>query len=204
MSRSSRVSALGPPAIGLAAIVGRSDHLVAADPLVDHDEAVAIGGMQAARQHVRPAVVAVDRGARAVGDRIAERDDDLRLGRRPSCRPRRGSTRRSVEKGNAASPSSWPLAPEPGGGDVGGLQRLGVPGHRPALAHDMEADRELAARAAWDRRRLHEGQRHRIAHHALARRDGDAVLAAELHRLVGALARSRCRSPAGRRRRRRR
>ena len=52
--------------------------------------------------------------------------------------------------------------PAPGARDVGGLQRLGVPGHRPAFAGDMEADSELAARQSGVRV-AHEAQGDGIA-----------------------------------------
>ena len=144
-SRSSRCPADGPPANGFCGdVFGRARDLVAADAGVDHGDPVAVDRVQAARQHVRPAVVAVHRRGGAVGDRIAERHDRERVGRRQSCRPRRGSTRRRCcrETRLVLGRRPWPGA---GRGDVGGRQRLGVPGHRPALAGDMEADRELAA-----------------------------------------------------------
>ena len=59
--------------------IGRGPHdLIAADALIDERNPVPMNRMQTSRQHVGPAVVAVDRRGRAVGDGIAEGDDDLR------------------------------------------------------------------------------------------------------------------------------
>ena len=90
----------------------------------------------------------------------------------------------AVEYGNADSSSAWPFEPAPGRGDVGGLQRLGVPGHRAGFAGDMEADRELAS--GHRLRVTHERQRDGVAPHVLAGLDRDAWLAAERHRPVRA------------------
>ena len=60
-----------------------------------------------------------------------------------------------------------PFGAGAGRGDIGGLQRLGVPGHRPALARDVEADRELAAGKLALASRT-KGSATAIAPHALA------------------------------------
>ncbi len=50
--------------------------------------------------------------------------------------------------GNALSLTSCCRERRAGRRQVGRLQRLGVPGHRAAVAHDMEADGELQSLAA--------------------------------------------------------
>src|SRR5947208_2204086 len=82
-------------------------------------------------------------------------------------------------------PSSQITVATPGSLTMSRSRRLGVPGHRPGLARDVEAQRELAA-AQHGIARLDERERHRIADDALARRHGDALLALELDRPVGA------------------
>ena len=95
--------------------------------------------------------------------------------------------------GNALSSSACALGAGAGRGDVGGLQRLGVPGHRAAFARDMEADRELAARE-----RLRVASRTAARPHRSRRTspgcDRDARLAAEASPAGSCPARaSRCR-----------
>ena len=166
----------------LRRILRRTHHLVAADAGVDHRGAVT-GGGEPARQHVRPAVVAVHRRGGAVGDRVAERDDHFRIGIRHHVdrveeEPRGGGERkRRLVLGLTLGAAAWR-------GDVGRLQCLGVPGHRAGLAGDVEADRELAAGQRLDV--LHERQRDAIAPGVLAGLDRDARLAAECDRLVRA------------------
>ena len=84
------------------------------------------------------------RGRGAVGDRIAEGHD--RLGcRRPDMSTSSRKYQEVVENGNAPSASARSFRAAAGRRQVGGGERLGVPGHRPAFARDMEADGELAA-----------------------------------------------------------
>ena len=92
----------------LGRVFGRAGDLVAADAGVHHRDAVAVGGAQPSREDVRPAIVAIQRRGGAVGDRIAEGDDRLRIGVRPSRRRRRGRTRR--RSGTGTPP---PLRPRP-------------------------------------------------------------------------------------------
>ena len=167
------------------AVLGGADNLVAADPLVDHDEVVAVGGVQAARQDIRPAVVAVDRGRRAVGDRIAERHDQLRLVRHQHVDlvEEVPGGRRQRERAFALAQS---LRAGAGRRYVGCLERLGVPGHRSAVAGNVETDREFATAQQRIGRRSHERQHHRVADDAFAGGDGDARLALERRRPVGA------------------
>ena len=203
MSRSRRVSARRPAGDRLGGVVVGPDHLVAADARFTTAKRVAVGGMQAARQHVGPAVVAVERGAGAVGDRIAERDDRLRAGRRRMSTASR-KYQDAVEKGNAASPSSRALRAAAGRAEVRGLQRLGVPGHRPALAGDVEAHRQLAAaqhRVGWRlaRRRAPPDR----STDALAGRRRSRSSCRRTSPAGSCRAPARRRSPAGRRTRRR-
>ena len=139
--------------------------------------------LQAARQHIGPAIVAVHGRGGAVGDRIAERHDGEgvrgrghldRIEEEPRCG--RIGEGRLVFQG-ALGAGAWRA-------DIGGGQRLGVPGHRTTLAGDVKAHREPAAGKVVGLFR--EWQCGRIAPDRISRRHGDGSLAAKRHRAVGA------------------
>ena len=138
--------------------------------------------LQAARQHVGPAIIAIHGRGGAVGDRIAEGHDGEgicgcghlnRIEEEPGCR--------GVEECRLVL--QRPLGAGAGCGDVGGGERLGVPGHRAAVAGDMEADREPAAGEFV--RLFCEWQRDRVTPCRTSGWDGDGRLSAERHRTVG-------------------
>ena len=95
--------------------------------------------------------------------------------------------------GNTASPSSAPLRSGAGHGQIRGLERLGMPGHRPALARDVKAHRELSAGQLRAAGVAHEWQRDGVAPRRVAGRDRDAPLAAERDGAIGALDERRAR-----------
>ena len=141
----------------------RPYHPIAAYTLVHHAEPVAIGRMQAAGEHVRPAVVAVDGRGRPVGDRIAKRNDRFRpWGAGHHHRVEEKPRRRGIGKRSLGFFVGMRGA---GRRQIGGLQALRVPGHRPARAGNVEADRQFAANEHGIGRVLDEGQNNRIAQH---------------------------------------
>ena len=180
-SRSSRCSADGPPGNGCGRRIafGRQDP-VSADACVDHRHTIPIRGVQPARQHVRPAIVAIQRRQRAVGDRIAERADHDRIGGRhhvdgveeiPRCRRKR--ERGVIVFGRLGARSR--------AAEIRRLQRLGVPRHRAARPDDVKRDSELATFRQRAGRKL---QLDRIAVSGSAGGNIDAPLPAEQHRPV--------------------
>ena len=124
--------------------------------------------LQAARQHVGPAIVAIHGRGGAVGDRIAEGHDGEGVG---GC----DHLNRIEEEPGCSGVEECR--------HVGRGQRLGVPRHRSAVASDMEADREPAAGEFV--RLFCEGQRDRVAPCRASGLDGDRRLSAERHRAVG-------------------
>ena len=55
----------------------RSDDLIAADPGIHNGKPIALRRVDAAREHVRPAIVAIQRGGGAVSDGISEGNDSV-------------------------------------------------------------------------------------------------------------------------------
>ena len=164
----------------LRRIFRRPDDLVAADAGVDHRHAMARGarsrrastsGQRSSPFMVEPVPSVIESPNATITCVSAG----------ATCRPRRGNTRRPSE-GKRGLVLAWPFEPAAGRGHVGGLQRFGVPGHRTALAGDMEADRELAA-----------GERLRVAHE----RQRDRVAPDDPCRARSSRSACRRRSPAG-------
>ncbi len=185
-SRSSRAAAEGPPWDGWSGVsLSGPEDLVAGDPLVHHHDMRPVHRVQAAGQHIRPAVVAVQGRGGTVGDAVAQRHDHAGARRDDRIRrvqeiPARGAVRiRAVILQLADGPGI-------GRGDVGGGHRRRVPGHRPAVAGNMEGDGELAPGHLDAARIVDEGQEDRIRPHLSARRHGHALLAGEGQRPVGA------------------
>ena len=160
-----------------------SENPVAADACVHDRHAIAVRRVKPPRKHVGPAVVAVQRRQRAVGDRIAERAHDNGVGRRHHIDgveeiPGSGGVwERGVVLIAAVSSRSRPA-------EIRRLQRLRVPGHRTARACDVEGHRELAPIHQRSGRQF---QFDGIAVAGAARRDRDAALAAERDRAIRAL-----------------
>ena len=134
--------------------------------------------MQPARQHVGPAIVAVERGVGTVGNGVAKTHDNYRVVRRhhvdgveeiPGCRRQRKCVVSFVT----------PVAPGARRREVRRGQRLGVPGHRTARAGDMKADEEPADRPSSDESLfLTNGRFDRIADRHASGRNRDARLSA--------------------------
>ena len=159
-------------------IAGWRRDAVAADAGVDDRDARPVLLVQATRQDVGPAIVAVQRRRRAVGNRIAEARHDHHVRRRATTSTASRKYQEVVVNGNAASLSSRPWLPARGAVtyDVG--ERLGVPGHRSGRSDDMKADDELAPgeeRIGWT---LHEVQHDRVTRRTRASRNRHARPAA--------------------------
>src|SRR3954452_22525451 len=121
-----------------------TDHLVTADAGVYDRDPVAVSRFQTSGEHVGPAVVSVHGRGGAIGDGVAERHDYRRARGRQHVESVKEEPRgRAVGVGRFAFLRA--LATRARRGHVGGLEGLGVPRHRPTLAHDMDTDRKLAA-----------------------------------------------------------
>ena len=138
-----------------------------------------------AREHVGPAVVAVDGGGGAVGNEIAESHDGLGVaGRAHEQRVEEipggggvGERLLRFIRGFGAA-AGW--------ADVGGGQRLGVPGHGAAVAADVEGDGQAAAGQHLVVAISDEGQRDRVADGGRSRGNDDFGPGAEGDGAIGA------------------
>ena len=136
-----------------------------------------MGGVQASREKIRPAVIAIERRERAVGYRGTERDHDRRVGRRDHVdRIEEEPGNGGVEEGPVTLVGA--VRAGTGGRDIVCLHRLGVPGHRPAGAANVEAHGELPPGQHRARRIGRVGQFDGIAIGGLPRRHHDGALAA--------------------------
>ena len=90
----------------------RANYPIAADTRIDDRHASAIRPMQPLRQHVRPTIVAIERRAGAIGNRVAEASHHIVDS---GAMTSRASTKyhEVVVFGNAASLSSAPWLPRP-------------------------------------------------------------------------------------------
>ena len=127
-------------------------------------------------QPVLPSIMSIERGARAVGDRIAERDDPPCRGRgqhikrlQPEHRCRRlGKRLCRLEAGDI---------PGAVGAQVGSRSRVRVLARPHVSAREVETDRQVLPRQHADL--------HRIALHAPTWRDSNSGRPVEEHRSVG-------------------
>ena len=158
-------------------IAGWRRDAIAADAGVDDRDPGAVLLVQAARQDVGPAIVAVERRGRAVGNRIAETRDDHRvLGRDDIDRVEEIPGGRRERKRVVAFLAA--VAAGARRGEIRRGQRLGVPGHRTGRSGDMKADDELAAGQERIGCALHEVQHDRVARRTRAGRNRHARPAA--------------------------
>ena len=151
---------------------------VAGDAGVHHGNLVSEALMQPARQHVGPAVLAVQACAHAVGQRVAEGRHEHGSGAGPHVEGVEKKRRRRAE-GKSRLVLARADRPRMRRRQIGGRQRLGVPGHGAALARDMKADRKFAPQKARGVIFRHKRQGRRVAPGVLSGRDLDPVLAAE-------------------------
>ena len=162
-----------------------AQHLVAADPLVDHREPRARHRVQSPGQVAGPAVVAADGRLHAVRDRVAECDQGPGRSGRPHVETAevvpgrdRGHERACLRLGGVVPCRRHPV-------DLLGVR---VQGGRTGPARDVDAHRQFL-----QRRHLHA---HRIAEDLLTRRDPDRHAAAEAHRVDRARDHSRRPGPS--------
>ena len=174
----------GRPAVDRVhgAVAFGTHHLIAADALVHHGITIAECRVHPPGKHVRPAVVAIDRRSRAVGDRIAKGHD------RPRRRRHRHRNRIEKEPGcRGIREFRLPIVlgmGRAGPREVRRLQSFCVPCHRPAAARDMEADGQLTPHQQRIGGILHEGQGDRVAPHRSTGRNGHPAFSVERHHAV--------------------
>ena len=152
-----------------------AEHAVAGDAQIQHRK---VGrrfiGDQPLREQRRPALVGVDRGGGAVGDRIAEGHDGSGIWRAPSRRRWRSNTRRESWSRRPCRPRRWCRR----FGDVGGVQSLRVSRSASGIAGNVHADGQVA--------QLGHVEIDRIAQQRRAHQDAGVGLAVEQQRTVRA------------------
>ena len=165
--------------------VGRAEDLIAADALIDHRDFVAKFCVKPPREHVGPAVMAVDGRARTIGYGIAKGDDDARLG----CHIHIHGIEKIPRCGGGGKRSFVFVMAQRARivvGQVGRLQRLGMIGHRPAFTGNMKAYGERPAGQQGIVGIGDKIQSDGVAHHMGAGLDGNARRAAKMDGAVGA------------------